>query len=171
MAFSESSGNDVGGYSKKFSDLNVAKSSNQETWSFSNISTLIVELYLQGHNDFSALGLRSSSTEISSSTHYDKYDTCSWKEPDNNSYCFDDISNKMYVSHTMGNNPRRVFVFHNWQNGQMSIYPAHLSYGPKSTSSPFVSTAYIGTSNGLMNNWVTHTDRDGKIYKYIHLLY
>lgn len=167
MAFLESSSNYVGGYSKKSSNLQSAKSSNQETWPFSNISTLIVELYLQTGNGYSALGLRSSSTEISSSTHYNNYDTCSWKEPDNNSYCFDDLSNKMYVSHSMGNNPRRVFVFHNWQNGQMSIYPAHLSYGPKSASSPFVSAAYIGTSDGLMNKWVTHTDGDGKIYKSI----
>ena len=167
MAFLESSSNDVGGYSKKSSNLHSAKSSNQETFPSTNISTLIVELYLKTNFGYSALGLRSSSTEISSSTHYNNYGICSWKEPDNNSYCFDDISNKMYVSHTMGNNPRRVFLFHNWQNGQMSIYPAHLSYGPKSTSSPFVSTAYIGTSNGLMNNWVTHTDGDGNIYKSI----
>ena len=174
MAFFESSGNDVGGYSKKFSDLNVAKSSNQEPWSFSNISTLIVELYLQGHNDFSALGLRSSSTEISSSTHYDKCDTCSWKEPDNNSYCFDNLSNKMYVTtYTMGDtsmmgDTRRVFVFHNRQNGQMSIYPAHLLYGRRlANDSVVLSTAHIGASNGLMNKWVTHTDGDGNIYKSI----
>ena len=167
MAFLESSSNDVGGYSKKSSNLHSAKSSNQETFPSTNISTLIVELYLKTNFGYSALGLRSSSTEISSSTHYNNYGICSWKEPDNNSYCFDDISNKMYVSHSMGDNPRRGFVFHNWQNGQMSIYPAHLSYGPKSTSSPFVSTAYIGTSNGLMNNWVTHTDGDGNIYKSI----
>ena len=167
MAFLESSSNDVGGYSKKSSNLHSAQSSNQETFPSTNISTLIVELYLKTNFGYSALGLRSSSTEISSSTHYNNYGICSWKEPDNNSYCFDDISNKMYVSHSMGDNPRRVFVFHNWQNGQMSIYPAHLSYGPKSASSPFVSTAYIGTSNGLMNNWVTHTDGDGNIYKSI----
>lgn len=167
MAFLESSSNDVGGYSKKSSNLQSAKSSNQETFPSTNISTLIVELYLKTSYGYSALGLRSSSTEISSSTHYNNYGMCSWKEPDNNSYCFDNLSKQMYVSHSMGNNPRRVFVFHNWQNGQMSIYPAHLSYGPESTSSPFVSTAYIGTSNGLMNNWVTHTDGDGNIYKSI----
>ena len=130
MAFLESSSNYVGGYSKKSSNLQSAKSSNQETWPFSNISTLIVELYLQTGNGYSALGLRSSSTEISSSTHYNNYGMCSWKEPDNNNYCFDNLSKQMYVSHSMGNNPRRVFLFHNGQNGQMSIYPAHLSYGP-----------------------------------------
>lgn len=167
MAFLESSSNYVGGHSKKSSNLQSAKSSNQETFPSTNISTLIVELYLETSYGYSALGLRSNSTEISSSTHYNNYGMCSWKEPDNNSYCFDDLSKQMYVSHSMGNNPRRVFLFHNWQNGQMSIYPAHLSYGPKSTSSPFVSTAYIGTSNGLMNNWVTHTDGDGNIYKSI----
>ena len=168
MAFSEISGNDVGGNSKKFSDLNVAKSSNQETWPFSNISTLIVELYLQtGGNDFSALGLRSSPEKISSNTHFDNYDTCSWKEPDNSSYCFDDLSNKMYVSTYMMGDKRRVFVFHNKQNGQMSIYPAHLFYGRRIANKPYVSTAYIGVSNGLMNTWVTHTDGDGNIYKSI----
>lgn len=167
MAFLESSSNYVGGYSKKSSNLQSAKSSNQETFPSTNISTLIVELYLQTSYGYSALGLRSSSTEISSSTHYNNYVMCSWKEPDKNSYCFDDLSNKMYVSHGMGNNPRRVFAFHNRQDGYMSIYPAHLSYGPKSASSPFVSAAYIGTSNGLMNNWVTHTDGDGNIYKSI----
>lgn len=167
MAFLESSSNYVGGYSKKSSNLQSAKSSNQETFPSTNISTLIVELYLKTNNGYSALGLRSNSTEISSSTHYNNYGMCSWKEPDNNSYCFDNLSKQMYVSHSMGNNPRRVFLFHNSQNGQMSIYPAHLSYGPKSTSSPFVSAAYIGTSNGLMNDWVTHTDGDGNIYKSI----
>lgn len=167
MAFLESSSNYVGGYSKKSSNLQSAKSSNQETFPSTNISTLIVELYLKTSNGYSALGLRSNSTEISSSTHYNNYGMCSWKEPDNNSYCFDNLSKQMFVSHSMGNNPRRVFLFHNSQNGQMSIYPAHLSYGPKSTSSPFVSAAYIGTSNGLMNDWVTHTDGDGNIYKSI----
>lgn len=171
MAFLESSSNYVGGSLKKSSSLGTSKSSNQETLLFSNISTLIVELYLQTARGYSAFGLRSSSTEISSDTDYNKYGRCSWKEPDNSSYCFDNpsntILNSMYASYTMGDNPRRVFVFHNWQNGQMSIYPAHLSYGPKSASSPFVSTAYIGTSNGLMNDWVTHTDGDGNIYKSI----
>ena len=119
MAFLESSSNDVGGYSKKSSNLHSAKSSNQETFPSTNISTLIVELYLKTNFGYSALGLRSSSTEISSSTHYNNYGMCSWKEPDNNSYCFDNLSKQMYVSHTMGNNPRRVFLFHNWQNGQM----------------------------------------------------
>ena len=44
MAFLESSSNDVGGYSKKSSNLQSAKSSNQETFPSTNISTLIVEL-------------------------------------------------------------------------------------------------------------------------------
>lgn len=167
MAFSEISGNDVGGNSKKHSDLRSAKSSSQETWSFSNISTLIVELYLQNSNDFSALGLRSSNTEISSNTHYENYGTCSWKEPDNSSYCFDNLSNKMYVTTFGMEDTRRVFVFHNRQNGQMSIYPAHLFYGAKFAGRPYFSTAYIGTSNKPMNNWVTHKDGDGNIYKSI----
>ena len=96
MAFQNSSGNYVGGSLKKSSSLVSAKSSNQETWSFSNISTLIVELYLQTGNGYSAFGLRSSSTEISSNTHYNNYGICSWKEPDNNSYCFICKQSKYY---------------------------------------------------------------------------
>ena len=62
MAFLESSSNYVGGYSKKSSNLQSAKSSNQETFPSTNISTLIVELYLKTNYGYSALGLRSSST-------------------------------------------------------------------------------------------------------------
>lgn len=169
MAFSNYTGNLVGGTLKKNSRL-TSQSSSQESITFSG-STLIAELYMETTDVYSALGLRGSSAAMIPSAGHD-YETYSWLKYDgtvSNSYEFKNKKSggKIYVSSNTESKPRRVFVLHS-KNSIGNIYPAHLFYGKKSSNVLSSSSyAYLGYTSGNMNSWITHTDGSGVIYKSI----
>ena len=175
MAFSKYNGNLVGGTTKKTSILTTAKTSSEykvET----NAYTVIVELYMEQVNAYTAIGLRrtGSSMNPASSYNYETYDWTTYdaKSSSSNVYIHQGYdfkansrSNKMYVSHS--SIQRKVFALHS-SGSAVYIYPAHLLYGQKmATSQNPNSRVCLGWSSVSMNAWVTHTDGDGNIYKSI----
>ena len=172
MAFSTYHGDFVGGDDKQSSSLGSAKSSNQETWSFMNTSTLIVELYLQTSRTYSALGLKEDGTYMDPATSYD-YSTYPWTTYNDTKYCTnksydfktESSGNKIYVDSNSKQSPRKVFALHSKEES-ISTYPAHLAFGAKESTS-VITSAYMGCDFGGLNTWVTHTDGDGNIYKSI----
>ena len=126
-------------------------------------------------NAYTGLGLRSTSSSMNPASSYN-YETYDWTTYDDKSssnvyihqgYDFKSKSrsNKMYVSHS--SIQRKVFALHS-AGSAVYIYPAHLLYGQKmATSQNLHSRTCLGWSSVSMNEWVTHTDGDGNIYKSI----
>ena len=172
MAFQSYSGNLVSGDFKRTSTLGEGKTSSQGSIA-NGAKTYILELYMDITNAYTALGFKSSKDNMGhSSTNYDTYSWntyndagpyCKYKSYDFNTKS---AGKKIYVSNSSGSNPRKVFAIHT-SNTSNSLYPAHLVYGPISSSSTFNSSAYYGFSVGDMDTWVTHTAGNGVIYKSI----
>ena len=174
MAFSSYTGTLVGGGSKIHSNLTTAKTSSQSKET-TNSYTVIVELYMEQVNAYTAIGLRRTGSSMAhSSSDYSTYDWTKYDESSSNVYIHQGYdfkaksrSNKMYISDTSGIKQRKVFALHSGGSG-VDIYPAHLLYGrTMPTQQVFKSYAYVGWSSVSMNKWVTHTDGDGNIYKSI----
>ena len=173
MAFDKNyAGGNVGGNAGASSTLTTAGSSNQTSVEpGAGNKTAIVELYLIPGNTYSAIGLKNSSDQMNPSTSndYSKYSWTGYNGSGQKSY---DFGMKfggvaIYVSTNQSSSlesPRRqVFALHSGTS-DVSIYPAHLLYGPKIQTSTFNSDAYIGYSFGQMNTWLSHTSADGKKY-------
>ena len=168
MGFPNYKGSLVGGDFKGFSELRSNKTTLQDTYT-TGCRTAIVELYLINNNAATGLGLKKSdSTMVHTGTDYSTYD---WTKYDSmlnalrvqEGYDFESQSrdSKMYVSHNLGGSPRKVFALHS-KSSNINLYPAHLfniSYG-----SGYESRAYIGFTIKGMNEWVTHTAGNGRIY-------
>ena len=174
MAFSSYTGTLVGGGSKIHSNLTTEKASSLQKGQ-TNGHTVIVELYMEQVNAYTAIGLRSKNVTMThSSPDYSTYDWTKYDESSSNVYIHQGYdfkaksrSNKMYISDTSGIKQRKVFALHSGGSG-VDIYPAHLLYGrTMPTQQVFKSYAYVGWSSVSMNKWVTHTDGDGNIYKSI----
>ena len=174
MSFSNYTGNLVGGGNKLYSNLTTAKTSSQSKET-TNSYTVIVELYMEQVNAYTAIGLRRTGSSMAhSSSDYSTYDWTKYDESSSNVYIHQGYdfkaksrSNKMYISDTSGIKQRKVFALHSGGSG-VDIYPAHLLYGrTMPTQQAFKSYAYVGWSSVSMNKWVTHTDGDGNIYKSI----
>lgn len=170
MAFQEYSGNLVGGGNKIHSRLTTAKTSNLQKRQ-TNGHTVIVELYMEQVNAYTAIGLRKKDVTMThSSSDYSTYDWTKYNESSSNVYIHQGYDfkaqsrfNKMYISDTP-DVQRKVFALHSGDSA-VYIYPAHLLYGQKkATSQNPNSRAYVGWSSVSMNAWVTHTDGDGNIY-------
>ena len=172
MAFSSYTGTLVGGGSKIHSNLTTEKASSLQKGQ-TNGHTVIVELYMEQVNAYTAIGLRRTGSSMThSSFDYSTYDWTKYDESSSNVYIHQGYdfkaksrSNKMYISDTLGIKKRKVFALHSGDSA-VYIYPAHLLYGQKLVTS-FKSHAYVGWSSVSMNAWVTHTDGDGNIYKSI----
>ena len=174
MAFSNYSGNLVGGESKLSSSLTTEKTSSQYGGIKIIGAIIIFELYMDNDNAYSALGLRSGSDKMNPATSYD-YSTYPWATYNDTKYCTNKSydfkaelgGRQIYVdpNEFSESSTRKVFSLHS-SDSSRNIYPAHLLYGPiiKYSSS---STAYFGYSFGNKNEWLTHTDGDGNIYKAI----
>ena len=171
MSFSNYTGNLVGGSNKLYSNLTTAKTSSQSKKT-TNSYTVIVELYMEQVNAYTAIGLRRTGSSMAhSSSDYSTYDWTKYDESSSNVYIHQGYdfkakssSNKMYISDTSGIKQRKVFALHSGGSG-VDIYPAHLLYGrTMPTQQVFKSYAYVGWSSVSMNKWVTHTDGDGNIY-------
>ena len=172
MAFLNYAGNMVGGGAGLYSNLTTSRSSSQKSLSGNpTTATAIVELYLDPGNTYSALGLRNSDTLMNPSTS-NNYSTYSWARYNGSGQKSYDFGMKaeglsIYAStntySTLESPQRRVFALHSGTTG-MTIYPAHLLYGPKYQTSTFNSEAYIGYSFGDINTWLSHTSADGKKY-------
>lgn len=174
MAFSNYSGNLVGGESKLSSSLTTEKTSSQYGGIKIIGAIIIFELYMDNDNAYSALGLRSGSDKMNPATSYD-YSTYPWATYNDTKYCTNKSydfkaelgGRQIYVdpNEFSESSTRKVFSLHS-SDSSRNIYPAHLLYGPivKYSSS---STAYFGYSYGTMNEWKTHTAGNGNIYKAI----
>ena len=171
MAFENYSGNLVGGDFKKYSSLTQISTSSQYSMGFTT-PTIIVELYIDTFNAFSALGLKSSNDEMDPATSYD-YSTYPWATYNDTKYCINKSydfkaeldGRQIYVDSNISESSRKVFSLH-LSGSSKVIYPAHLLYGPI-TKYSYSSTAYFGYSFVGMNKWDTHTDGDRNIYKAI----
>ena len=173
MAFDKNyAGGNVGGNAGASSTLTTAGSSNQTSVEpGAGNKTAIVELYLIPGNTYSAIGLKNSSDQMNPSTS-NNYSEYSWTRYNGSGQKSYDFGMKfgglaIYVSTNTSSSlesPRRqVFALHSGTS-DVSIYPAHLLYGPKIQTSTFNSEAYIGYSFGQMNTWLSHTSADGKKY-------
>ena len=171
MAFENYSGNLVGGDFKNYSSLTQISTSSQSSMGFTT-PTIIVELYIDTFNAFSALGLKSSNDEMDPATSYD-YSTYPWATYNDTKYCINKSydfkaeldGRQIYVDSNISESSRKVFSLH-LSGSSKVIYPAHLLYGPI-TKYSYSSTAYFGYSFVGMNKWDTHTDGDRNIYKAI----
>lgn len=171
MVFEKYTGSLVGGDFKEYSSLTQKSTSRQ--YGMKIIAPIIIfELYMDTDNAYSALGLKSSGDEMNPATSHD-YSTYPWATYNDTKYCINKSydfkaelgGSQIYVDSNSESSTRKVFSLHS-SSSSKDIYPAHLLYGPI-TKYSFSSTAYFGYSSGNMNEWVTHTDGDGKIYKSI----
>ena len=175
MKFSDYTGNMVGGGVGRYSNLTTSRSSSQESLSGnSTTATAIVELYLIPGNTYSAIGLKNSSATMDPSLSNDySYPTYAWTSYSGSGQKSYDFGMKFEgvsicactnQSSSLESPQRKVFALHSGTTG-MTIYPAHLLYGPKyQQASTFNSEAYIGYSYGDINTWLSHTSGDGKKY-------
>ena len=173
MGFSPYSGSNVGGAVGQYSTLTTSRSSSQNSLSGkTTTATAIVELYLIPGNTYSAIGLKNSDTPMNPSTSND-YSTYAWTSYSGSGQKSYDFGMKfggtpIYActnqSSSLESPQRKVFALHSGTTG-MTIYPAHLLYGPKYQQAyTFNSDAYIGYSFGDINTWLSHTSADGKKY-------